>query len=79
MNEIAKQIIELGRLIGKRVFIKHYNFNCSYYNDNEKIEIFMVEDFESYSYGLLNQEIKLVEIRYTEKLDGYYLVIFKDL
>ena len=79
MNEIAKQIIQLGKLIGKKVFIKHYSFNGYYYNDSEYIEEFTVEDFENYAYDLLNQEIKILEIKYSKKFGSYYLITFKDL
>ena len=79
MKEIAKQIIEIGRLIGKRVFIKRYSYEGNYYNDSEYVEEFTIEDFENYAYDLLNQEIKLLEIKYTRKFGRYYLVTFKDL
>lgn len=79
MNEIAKQIIQLGKLIGKKVFIKHYSFNGTYYNDSDCVDIFTNEDFENYAYDLLNQEIKILEIKYTKKFGSYYLITFKDL
>ena len=79
MNEIAKQIIQLGRLIGKKVFIKHYSFNGNYYNDSDCVDVFTVEDFENYSYNLLHQDIKILEIKYTKKFGSYYLITFKDL
>lgn len=79
MKEIAQQIIQLGRLIGKKVFIKHYSFNGNYYNDSDCVDVFTVEDFENYSYNLLYQEIKILDIKYTKKFGSYYLITFKDL
>ena len=78
MNEIVYQIIELGKLIGKKVFVKHYA-DGSYYNDSDVPEIFTNEDFEFYAYDILNGEISLLTIRYTAKFGKYYLVTFKDL
>ena len=79
MNEIAKQIIQLGKLIGKKVFIKHYSFNGYYYNDSDCVDIFTIYDFEEYVYKILNQEIKILEIKYSKKFGSYYLITFKDL
>ena len=43
MNEIAKQIIEVGKLIGKKVFVKRYDsLNGLYYNDNLDITEFNI-------------------------------------
>ena len=78
MNEIVYQTIELGKLIGKKVFVKHYA-DGSYYNDSDVPEIFTNEDFEFYAYDILNGEISLLTIRYTAKFGKYYLVTFKDL
>jgi hypothetical protein len=78
MNEIALQIIEIGKLIGKKVFVKHYH-ECTFYNDNEVPETFTVDDFDFYSYDILCGEIELMDIKYTAKFGRYYLVTFKDL
>ena len=78
MKEIAYQIIELGKLIGKKVFVKHYA-DGSYYNDSDVPEIFTNDDFEYYAYDLLNGEISLTTITYTPKFGKYYLVTFNDL
>ena len=78
MNEIALQIIEIGKLIGKKVFVKHYYEGTSF-NDNEVAETFTVDDFGYYGYGILYGEIKLIDIKYTTEIGKYYLVTFKDL
>ena len=80
MNEISKQIIEVGKLIGKKVFVKRYDsLNGVYYNDSETPELFTVDDFEYYAYDILNGEISLLTIRYSPKFEKYHLVTFKDL
>lgn len=78
MNEIAKQIIELGKLIGKKVFVKHY-CEGEFYNDNEVAETFTVDDFEYYAYDILCGKISLLVLKYKPKFGRYYLVTFKDL
>lgn len=77
MNEIAKQIIELGRLIGKKVFIKYYdNINGRYYYDKGVSELFTIYDFEEYAYKILAEEYKIKEITQRVKVGNYYLVVF---
>ena len=78
MNEIALQIIEIGKLIGKKVFIRHLR-EGKFYNDNEVAEIFSIDDFEYYSYHILCGAIELIDIEYKPKLGKYHLVTFKDL
>ena len=80
MNEIALQIIEIGKLIGKKILVKHYvsdGYNFS--NDSEFPEIFTVEEYEKYGYDIINGKIVLLDIVYTEKFGDYYLLIFKNL
>lgn len=80
MNEISKQIIEVGKLIGKKVFVKRYDkLNGVYYNDSEVATTFSVDDFEFYAYDILNGKISLLTIKYTAKFGKYHLVTFKDL
>ena len=78
MNEIALQIIEIGKLIGKKVFIRHLS-EGKFYNDNEVAEIFSIDDFEYYSYYILCGVIELIDNEYKPKFGKYYLVTFKDL
>ena len=80
MNEIALQIIELGKLIGKKVYVKHYveEYN-TYFSDSVDANVFTIADFEYYAYGLLYGEIELIDINYKPKFGKYYLVTFKDL
>ena len=80
MNEISKQIIEIGKLIGKKVFIIQYveDYN-SYYGDRVKPVVFTIADFENYAYGLINGVIELLDIDYKTKFEKYYLVIFQQL
>ena len=78
MNEIAKQIIELGKLIGKKVFIKHY-CNGSIYNDSETSFTFTTDDFEFYGYNILSGKFELLSVKYRASFGRYYLVSFKDL
>ena len=79
-EEINNQLIEIGKLIGKKVFVKRYDsLNGVYYNDNEVATTFSVDDFEFYASDILNGEISLLTIRYTAKFGRYYLVTFKDL
>ena len=78
MNEISKQIIEIGKLIGKKVFIKHC-VDGNYYTDTDRVIPFTIYDFEEYAYKILVGEIELIEINLREKFGVYYLVTFKDL
>lgn len=78
MNEISKQIIELGKLIGKKVFVKRYS-SCGYYCSTDTTGIFTIEDFEYYSYRLIKGKIKLTDIIDSVNFGGYYLVIFNNL
>lgn len=77
MNEITKQIIEVGKLIGKKVFIKHY-VSGSYYNDTESSFTFTTDDFEFYAYNILNGKYELLSVKYRASFGRYYLVSFKD-
>lgn len=80
MNEIALQIIEVGKLIGKKVFVKRFDSdNRKLYDENEAPQIFTEYDFEYYGYGILCGTIKLMNIEYKPKFGKYHLVTFKDL
>ena len=80
MNEIALQIIEIGKLIGKKVFVKRYDSdNGKIYKDNEVPQIFTENDFEYYAYSILAGVIELIDINYQPKFGKYFLVTFKDL
>lgn len=79
MNEISKQIIELAKLIGKRVYVKRFNDYGYYYNDYVTADTFTIENFEKYAYDIVNKKYELVGITYKEKFGGYYLVTFKYL
>lgn len=79
MNEISKQIIELGKLIGKKVFVKHYIKEYdAYFSDSDVADVFTVDDFENYSYGVLDGKISLMDITYKTKFGKYYLIRFED-
>lgn len=80
MNEIALQIIEIGKLIGKKVFVRRYDSDTrKYYDDNEVPATFTVDDFENYAYSIYSEVIELIDIVYKTKLGKYYLITFKDL
>ena len=79
MNEITNQIIEIGKLIGKRVSVKRYIVSDYYYNYYATDITFTTDDFEYYAYGILNGIIKLKDIGYSEKFGNYYLIIFDNL
>lgn len=80
MNEIALQIIEVGKLIGKKVFVKRFDSDKGkFYDDNEVPQIFTECDFEYYGYSILCGAIELIDIDYKPKLGKYHLVTFKDL
>ena len=80
MNEIAVQIIEIGKLIGKKVFVKRFdNVKGKFYNDNEAPQIFTECDFEYYGYSILCGGIELIDIDYKPQFGKYYLVTFNDL
>ena len=79
MNEISKQIIELGKLIGKKVYVKRFNEFGYYYDDYVIGTTFKTENFEKYTNGIVDKKYKLVDISYREKFGGYYLVTFQYL
>ena len=79
MNEISKKIIIIGKLIGKKVFVKRYvSEGYNFINDTEFPEIFTVKEFENYAYDLLNGKIELLDIIHTEKFGDYYLIVIQD-
>lgn len=74
MNEIVKQIIEIGNLINEKVLIKQY-IDGICYNITDTAVVFTVEDFNYFAYAIYYQVIKLEKVIYSEKF-GYYLVVF---
>lgn len=74
MNEIVKQIIEIGNLINEKVLIKQY-IDGIFYNINDTAIVFTVEDFDYFANAIYYQVIKLEKLIYSEKF-GYYLVVF---
>ena len=78
MNEITLQIIEIGKLIGKKVFVTLY-CEGKFYNENEVAVSFTVDDFDFYSYKILGGKIELMDIKYINNFGKYHLVTFKQL
>ena len=78
-SEIDVQINDLSTLVGKKVFVKRNSLNGYIYNDSEKIETFTLDDFENYTESLLEGEIELLDIEYTNSFKNYYLITFNDL
>lgn len=74
MNEIVKQIIEIGNLINEKVLIKQY-IDGICYNINDTAVVFTVEDFDYFANAIYYQVIKLEKLIYSEKF-GYYLAVF---
>lgn len=80
MNEIALQIIEVGKLIGKKVLVKRYDSDSNkVYYDNEVPQSFTECDFDYYGYNIIAETIELIDIEYQPKFGKYFLVTFKDL
>ena len=63
----------------KKVFVKRNSLNGYIYNDSEKIETFTLDDFENYTESLMEGEIELSDIEYTNSFRNYYLITFNDL
>lgn len=76
MNEIALQIIEIGKLIGKKVFITQ-NIDGDLCDITETPMLFTLEDFDFYSRAILYQVVELNKIVYRDNSGGYYLVILE--
>ena len=78
-SEINLQINDLSTLVGEKVFVKRNSLNGYTYNDSEKIETFTLDDLEIYSESLIEGEIELQDIEYTNMFKKYYLITFNDL
>lgn len=64
-SEVDKQIKDLSTLVGKKVFVKRNSLNGYTYKDSEKVETFTLDDLEYYTEGLIEGEIELQDIEYT--------------
>lgn len=78
-SEVDKQIKDLSTLVGKKVFVKRNSLNGYTYKDSEKVETFTLDDLEYYTEGLIEGEIELQDIEYTNMFKEYYLITFNDL
>ena len=78
-TEVDKQIKDLSTLVGKKVFVKRNSLNGYTYKDSEKVETFTLDDLEYYTEGLIEGEIELQDIEYTNMFKEYYLITFNDL
>ena len=78
-SEIDLQINDISTLVGKKVFVKRNSLNGYTYNDSEKIETFTLDDLENYTESLIEGEIELQDIEYTNMFKKYYLITFNDL
>ena len=78
-SEVDKQIKDLSTLVGKKVFVKRNSLDGYTYKDSEKIETFTLDDLEYYTEGLVEGEIELQDIEYTNMFKEYYLITFNDL
>lgn len=78
-SEVDKQIKDLSTLVGKKVFVKRNSLNGYTYKDSEKVETFTLDDLEYYTEGLIEGEIELQDIEYTNIFKEYYLITFNDL
>ena len=79
VSEVDLQVNDLSTLVGKKVFVKRNSLNGYIYNDSEKIETFTLDDFENYTESLIEGEIELLDIEYTNSFKNYYLITFNDL